>query len=133
MTKIQKLLIGITVLLISISNVHAASFEGHHLATGIDVAYRQEHTQILRSFRQSRSMEAILNHLRLLEYAGMPANDPEYQKADTYRITVHLADGQAHIYHLHADSYLSRDFRPWVKVESGRSMRELLNSLPEEI
>ncbi len=133
MTKIQKLLIGITVLLISISNVHAASFEGHHLATGIDVAYRQEHTQILRSFRQSRSMEAILNHLRLLEYAGMPANDPEYQKADTYRITVHLADGQAHIYHLHADSYLSRDFRPWVKVESGRSMQELLNSLPEEI
>ena len=112
--------------------VQAASFEGHHLATGIDVVYRLEQRQVKRSFRQTGHMEAILNYLRLLEYDGIPKTDPEQLQGDMYRITVHLADGNRHVYHLHADRYLSRDFRPWVKVESDRSFAALLSALPEE-
>lgn len=134
MARFQKIIPWIlALLLVNTSTVHAATFEGHHLATGIDVAYREHNLQRKHSFHQNRSIEAILNHLRLLEYAGMPESDPEQQPAATYRITVHLADGKAHIYHLHADQYLSRDFRPWVKVESSRPFSTLLQSLPEEL
>lgn len=119
-------------LLIGTVKVQGATFEGHHLATGIEIAYRSEQTLVQRSFRQSTHMEAVLNYLRLLEYDGMPHTDPEQLQGDTYRITVHLADGNRHIYHLHADRYLSRDFRPWVKVESRRSFAALLQSLPTE-
>lgn len=134
MVKIRKMLVFfIVLLLVGTNKVHAATFEGHHLATGIDVAYWEQQAQLTHSFHQNRNVEAILNHLRLLEYAGMPATDPELQQAATYRITVHLADGNVHIYHLHADRYLSRDFRPWVKVESPQSFRVLLQSLPEEL
>ena len=134
MGKLQKMFTCIIILLsIGTSSVHATTFDGHHLATGIDVSYWQEHTHVQHSFRQKHNLETILNHLRLLEYAGMPVSDPESQKARTYRITIHLADGRQHIYHLHADSYLSRDFRPWVKVESSRPFATLLQSLPKEL
>ena len=132
MTRIQKVIMWIMTLLLSASQVCAATFEGHHLATGIDVVYRQDNRQILCSYQQTNNMEEILNYLRLLEYAGMPHEDPEQQSGNSYRLTVHLADGRQHIYHLHADRYLSRDFRPWIKVESAGSFEDLLSSLPKK-
>ena len=130
MGKVKKTMICVLIFLIGTGRVHGATFEGHHLATEIDISCQK--TQIARSFRQSSNLEEILNHLRLLEYAGMPSSDPEQQKGDTYRLIVHLADGKDHIYHLHADRYLSQDFRPWIKVESKRPLTELLQALPAE-
>ena len=119
-------------LLLGAVKAHAATFDGHHLATGIAVFYETDHREELRYFQHPEHMETILNYLRLLEYAGTPNADPELLQGDTYRITITLADGQQHMYHLHGDRFLSRDFRPWVKVDSDQQFAELLKNLPEE-
>ncbi len=112
--------------------VNAAAPPALHIATRIDVHYRFSDTAITRQFTQPAKMEAILNYLRLLEYAGIPEGDPEQHIGDTCRITVQLADGSRRIYHLHANRYLSRDFRPWEKVESSQDLPALLQSLPTD-
>lgn len=133
MAKCKRLLLCLfSLLLIRTTTAQAAVFEGHHLATAIDVVYRQDDKPVQHSYHNTENIEGILNYLRLLEYAGMPAEDPELQVGTTYRFKIHLADGNQHIYHLHADHYLSQNYKPWIKVESSRSFAALLAALPEE-
>ena len=132
MAKIKTVIIWLIALVLSMNHVHAATFDGHHLATGIDVVILQNGANTSYHFQKTNNIESILNYIRLLEYAGAPTNDPELQTGDTYRLIVHLADGNQHIYHLHTDRFLSRDFRPWVKVESPYPFFWLLQTLSEE-
>lgn len=103
-----------------------------HVVTQVQVRYRQSGRQLTREYTQSSKMEAVLNYLRLCEYAGMPADDPEQHMGNRCRITVSLAGGGQHVYCLHADRYLSRDFRPWEQVDPPSPILELLLSLPPD-
>lgn len=130
MNNIKKFILCFLIVWVCTVPTQAATFHGHHLAKQIDVTCPS--AQIYRSFRQCHNMEVILNYLRLLQYAGIPQQDPELLDGPTFRITIHLADGARRIYHLHNDRYLSRDFRPWEQVESSGTLSALLLELPSE-
>lgn len=70
-----------------------------------------------RHYTQSQKMEAILNYLRSLEYAGKAEVDPELLAGNAYQITVQLSDGSTQVYYQRADRYLSRNCAPWEKID----------------
>lgn len=104
----------------------------NHIVQKVEVSCRSENEQITRQYTDFSKMEAVLNFLRLTEYAGMPDDDPDLHTGSRCKITVLLAGGDRHIYYLLADRYLSRNYQPWEQVVPPGSLLALVQELPAD-
>lgn len=86
--------------------------------------------EIERSYTQPEQMEAVLDCLRLQRSRGTAQVDPERLKGAAYEIRVWMSDGSAHIYRHRGGQYLSRDSRPWQRVDPEQA--QTLHALLEE-
>ena len=127
------LLLFVLFLFFSGCRVSAEGPSDLHIVTRIDVLYHQKQQDVSRHYTTPAKMESILNYLRLLEYAGIPDEDPELSEGDVCRIDVQLVNGKRHVYYLYANRYLSKDFRPWVQVDADRSVLSVLKLLPNDL
>lgn len=88
------------------------------VVTRVEVSCREGSYQLRRVYTRPEKMEKILNYLRLQKNMGAPMEDPERMLGAAYRILVETSDGTSHIYQQRLDRYLSRDYKPWQKIES---------------
>lgn len=102
------------------------------VVTQVDVTCRSPGDILERHYTQPQKMEAVLNYLRLLEYRGQADCDPEQLIGNAYKIMVQLSDGCSHCYYQRADQYLSRDRKPWERIDpdQARQLYLLLVELP---
>ena len=131
MAKLRKIFI-LTVCLLALGARPVSAAVDSHLAVRVDVLYAWEQGALLRQYTGQEKMGAVLNYLRLAQYAGMPEGDPLRQKGDTCRIRVHLATGGMHQYLLHAGQFLCRDGGTWEVVELQDPLLPLLRALPSD-
>jgi hypothetical protein len=131
MAKLRKIFI-LTACLLALGARPVSAAVDSHLAVRVDVLYAWEQGALLRQYTGQEKMGAVLNYLRLAQYAGMPEDDPLRQKGDTCRIRVHLATGGMHQYLLHAGQFLCRDDEPWEVVELQQPLLPLLRALPSD-
>lgn len=105
------------------------------VVTQVDVVYAHPEITVLRTYTQPQKIASILNYLRLLQYRGKPQIDPETISDDRYRITLHYSDGCRRVYRQYAYRYLSKNFRPWEKVDSSQAqlLYPLLQLLPADL
>ena len=80
---------------------------------------------------EEAEMEAVLNQLRFFKHLGQADMDPERALGDSITIRVCLSDGERHVYRQRADRYLSKDNKPWQKIDpiQGRRLRLFLGKL----
>ena len=83
-------------------------------------------------YSEPKKMETILYYLRSLEDLGKPKQDPERIMGDSFKITVFFTDGTSHIYRQQANQFLSRNDKPWRKVDARRAamLYPLLAAMP---
>ena len=84
-------------------------------------------------YTQPQKMEVILYYLRSLEPLGKAKTDPERIIGAHYKICVEFSDGQRSVYRQRANRFLSRDSRPWEKVDLQKAsvLQSLLDSMPQ--
>ena len=131
MAKIRKFFIVAACLLALGARPVSAAVDSH-LAVRVEVFYAWEQGALLRQYTDQAKMRAVLNYLRLAQYAGMPEDDPLAQPGHTCRVRVHLADGRQHQYLLHAEQFLCRDGGAWEVVELQAPLLPLLRTLPSD-
>ena len=104
------------------------------LVMQVDITCRYPQATIRRTYTQPKKMASILNYLRLLQYRGKPETDPETLSADTYSITLHYSDGSRRVYRQCAYRYLSKNYRPWEKIDASHAqlIYPLLQLLPDD-
>lgn len=104
----------------------------YRVVTGVDVEYRQADNTIVRSYRQSASMESILTYLRILNAFG-PVN-PEGSYDTGCRITLHYSHGPDTVYIQQGGRYLQKDGGDWQTVDTTRAslLYPLLLLLPSD-
>lgn len=132
MANIKKLLFLIPLLFCLCCKVYASPTYDAHIVAGVDVHYRGQDALLQLHYSETWKMEAILNYLRLLEYDGLPADDPELYRGDRCRITLRLAAGGERIYYLLNDRYVSRDLHPWEQMVPPQTLLSLLESIPAD-
>ena len=100
----------------------------------IDVICHRENVTTLRHYTTQEKIEPVLICLRLLNPRGKADVDPERLIGDTYRIVLYRSDGSRCVYHLQADRYLSRDHRPWERVNEKQAQKfyPLLMKMPSD-
>ena len=72
---------------------------------------------ISRSYVEEGQIQGVLNCLRLYRNRGIAQTDPERIVSDVYVIRVHLSDGTQQIYRHRGGKYLSKNSRPWCRVD----------------
>lgn len=104
------------------------------VVTGVDIACRQEHMLIRRHYTDHKKMQSVLLYLRLLDTLGQAKVDPEAVRDDVYEITVHLSDGNRHIYRQAAHRYFRRNAQPWEMIDSAQAAQlyTLMRQLPSD-
>ena len=102
-----------------------------HIVSRVEVDCRQGGQVLYRHYTQQTKMEAVLNYLRLAQYAGLPEDVPLLPE-EQCRITVHLVPGGSHRYDLRAWQFLSRDGNTWELVEMPEGLPYLLSRLPSD-
>ena len=90
------------------------------VVTGIHICCTQSGVTRELTYREPRKMEAVLNYLRCLNYAGKAQEDPETLPGDLYKITVVNSDGTNRVYRQRAFSYLCRNGETWEKIDPNR-------------
>ena len=131
MAKFRKFLIfAVCLLTLSVQPVSAAV--DSRLAVRVEVLYAWEQGMLLRQYTDQEKMRAVLNYLRLAQYAGIPESDPLAQPGHTCRVRIRLADGGQHQYLLHAEQFLCRDDGTWEMAAWQEPLLPLLRSLPSD-
>ena len=87
------------------------------VVTRVDISCVHEKGLIQRNYTDSEKMESVLLYLRLLKPFGKPETDPELIDAAVFEITVHLSDGDRHIYRQKDHRYFSENSHPWKKID----------------
>lgn len=88
----------------------------NRVVTGISIVHRVGDATSQRHYSDPKKMELFLNYLRLLRPYVPATEDPEELIADSYRITLHLSDGNEKTYHQWGSSYISVDYQPWLLI-----------------
>ena len=124
----------LVVIMCLISGCSRAEAPVSRVVTKIDVVCTQSNTQVIRTYKHPKKMEALLYYLRTLRYCGKADTDPEQIRGDAYHIVLTYSDGTSRVYRQRANRYLSRDARPWEQIDprQGRSLPLLLKLMPED-
>ena len=104
------------------------------LVTQVDIHAQHQGQMASYHYLDARKMEAVLYYLRTLENLGPAKTDPERIIGDSYRIDVIFSDGSRRIYRQQANRFLSRNSRPWHRINAGRAalLYPLLESMPSD-
>ena len=105
------------------------------IVTKVDVLCIRENISIERSYTHPKKMETILIYLRLLQPLGKADTDPEGILGDRYEICLNFSDGRQRIYRQRANTYLSKDFQPWYRVDPEHAgvLYSILQDMPSDI
>lgn len=104
------------------------------LVSGIYITGTHQDAPVSCFYAEPRKMETILYYLRSLEDLGKPKLDPERIMGDYFKITVFYSDGSQKVYRQQADRFLSRNDRPWQKVDARRAsmLYPLMKAMPTD-
>ena len=87
------------------------------VVTQIHVTQSHDGKTELRSYYDQKSMNRILNYLRLLPTRGKSDPAPESFRADTYEFVLRYSDGSDSTYRQIYQDYLQKDDSGWVRIE----------------
>ncbi len=104
------------------------------VVTRIQVSYTHGMTQLQRTYSTNQKMETVLLYLRLIKEEGRAVIDPERLDGASCTITVEYSDGKKNVYYQRGDGYLSRNSRPWQRIDPkhGRWLRPMLENIPSD-
>ena len=104
------------------------------LVTQIRVAGHDGSNTLSRQYTQPAKIGHVLRYLRWLDHGGIADTDPEQLTGSSFDITIYYSDGQTRIYRQRADRYLSKNCRPWEKIdpEQAHILLPLLRALPSD-
>lgn len=104
------------------------------VVTGVDISCRQEHMLIRRHYTDHKKMQSVLLYLRLLDTQTASGVDPARIHDDVYEITVHLSDGNQHVYRQAAHRYFRRGSQPWQVIDPAQAAQlySLMRQFPSD-
>lgn len=104
------------------------------IVTKVSASYVFGKTRLQRSYVRDEKIRSVLMYLRLLKQQGRTGVDPERLEGSSGEITVEYTDGTRNVYYLRSDSFLSRNGRPWQRIDpkQGKWLRPMLESMPSD-
>lgn len=104
------------------------------VVTEAEITCQHKDVQIHRYYTDTTKLQWVLLYLRLLRPMGRPEIDPDSVDADVYQISLGFSDGTRRIYRQKDHRYLSVDFAPWKKIDSGTAagLYTILRKVPSD-
>ena len=110
----------------------SASEPSIRVVTGIQVQYKQNGTEITRTYSRDSSIRSVLNYLRMLRPYGpiIPEGDPQ----PTCQITLRYSSGTDCTFRQMGDRYLCKNNEYWEKIDvvQAQLLYPLLLLLPSD-
>ena len=105
------------------------------VVTEVELICQEGDNIICRHYTKSHKVRQVLNYLRLQKNLGQAEIDPERVRGTVMQIDVCLSNGTRHVYYQRAGQYLSRQYRPWQKInpKQAEAFTQLIRVTPSDI
>lgn len=105
------------------------------VVTEVELICQEGDDMICRHYTKSYKVRQVLNYLRLQKNLGQAEIDPERVRGTVMQIDVCLSNGTRHVYYQRAGQYLSRQYRPWQKINpiQAEAFTQLIRVTPSDI
>ena len=105
------------------------------LVTNVELICQDGDNVFYRRYTKPYKVQQVLNYLRLQKNLGKAEIDPERVRGTAIQIDVCLSDGARHVYYQRAGEYLSKQYRPWQKINpiQAKAFTQLIRVTPSDI
>ena len=105
------------------------------MVTNVELICQEDNNVFYRCYTKPHKIQQVLNYLRLQKNLGQPEVDPERVRGTAIQIDVCLSNGVRHVYYQRAGEYLSRQYRPWQKINpiQAETFTQLIRVTPSDI
>lgn len=105
------------------------------LVTDVELVCQEGDHIICRHYTKPHKVQQVLNYLRLQKNLGQAEIDPERVRGTVIQIDICLSNGARHVYYQRAGQYLSRQYRPWQKINpvQAEAFTQLIRVTPSDM